>query len=158
LNNFSENILKLREVLTVYFNFGLHYYRVENEFLSLIKKFTQALTAFYVVYVFYNYRKNKEKILNILLISLLLIIAILLDLVGIMPFGGRYVFPFHFFFLLTLSYCLEDSIKISKYVAFILFSVFLISYLSYDYCLSRSLDIFKGNNDPQGSIYKNCRR
>ncbi len=156
LNNFIENLLRLREVISVYFNFGLHYYRVENEFLSLIKKLTQILTSFYIVYIFYNYRKNKEKIFNVLLIALLMNLAILLDLAGIMPFGGRYVFPFHFFFLILLGYCFEVFEKISKYLSYTLITIFLLSYLSYDYCLSVSLDIFRGNNDPQGSLYKSC--
>jgi hypothetical protein len=156
LNNLIENLLRLREVISVYFNFGLHYYRVENEFLSLIKKLTQILTSFYIVYIFYNYRKNKEKIFNVLLIALLMNLAILLDLAGIMPFGGRYVFPFHFFFLILLGYCFEVSEKISKYLSYTLITIFLLSYLSYDYCLSVSLDIFRGNNDPQGSLYQKC--
>jgi hypothetical protein len=156
IDNLLENLLRLREVISVYYNFGLHYYRVENEFLALIKKLTQILTGCYIIYIFYNFRKNKEKIFNVLFIALLMNLAILLDLAGIMPFGGRYVFPFHFFFLLLLGYCFEVSEKISKYLSYFLILTFLMSYLSYDYCLAVSLDIFKGNNDPQGSIYKSC--
>ena len=155
-NNLLENLLRLREVVTVYFNFGLHYYRVENEFLALIKKLTQAVIGFYIVYIFYNYRKNKDKIFNVLFITLLMNLAILFDLAGIMPFGGRYIFPFHFFFLLLLGYCFEVSGKVSKYLSYTLISIFLLSYLTYNYCLSVSLDIFRGNNDPQGSLYQKC--
>jgi len=155
-SNILENVLKIRETVAVYYNFGLHYYRVENDFLSIIKKLTQILIGIYVIITIINYKKHKQELQNMLFLGSLFFFSIILDLAGIMTFGGRYVFPFHFLYLLILAYFLEIVYKTNKYLCYGLAVIFITAFLTYNYCLSINLDIFRGSNDPQGSLYQKC--
>lgn len=159
LSNFGENILRLREVITIYYHYGLHYYRIENEFLSNFKKGIQFLFFIYGLYLLINFKSllsYPERAKNILFFALLMLITIFFDLLGIIPFGGRHIFPFYFFFLLIFSDALKMVFDYSKKIGITLSIVVLLSYFSYNFCLSLNLDIFVGNNDPQGSLFNKC--
>jgi hypothetical protein len=154
---FLENALKLREVITIYYNFGLHYYRVENNFLSIFKKITQVLFLTYLIIL--TFKKgvlSSENIKVFLLFSLLMFFSILFDQAGVMPFGGRHIFPFQFFYLIFISQILTEVFKKSRVLSLLIIVFLLSSYFSYDYCLSKNLGIFTGNNDPQGILFSEC--
>lgn len=152
-----ENILKLREVLSIYYNFGLHYYRVENSYLSLFKKIIQIFIAISIVIGIIKRKSWGKEIYQLcILMGLLMFFSIIFDLSGIMPFGGRHIFPFQFFYILLISKIIEQLSQKNIYLASIFIIFFSLSYFSYDFCLSQTLDIFTGNADPQGVIFKEC--
>ena len=154
---FLENALKLREVVTIYYNFGLHYYRVENNFLSIFKKITQILFLTYLIILTFKKRVlSSENTKVFLLFSLLMFFSILFDQAGVMPFGGRHIFPFQFFYLIFIAQILNEVFKKSRLISLLIIVFLLSSYFSYDYCLSKNLGIFTGNNDPQGILFSEC--
>lgn len=156
-NNLVDNFLKLREVLTIYYNFGLHYYRMENSYLSIFKKFMQILLLVYGFYILFRTKKFSEFEIQTFFIFLLVMLgSIMTDLIGIMPFGGRHIFPFHFLYLILLTNLISKISEINKAVSYLIITVILSSYLIYNTCLSFNLKDFVGNNDPQGVLISKC--
>lgn len=157
MNNIKENLLRLVEVLTIYYNFGLHYYRLDGIFTSFFKKFMYFFLSVPLIWVFVK-TKFQNFTLNLVttLLSLSLLMAIIFDLSGFIIFAGRYIFPFHFLYILLISIILYEILKINKYIFGILIGVILISYNLYNSCLYAQLDIYRGNNDPQGQIIQSC--
>ena len=156
-NNLVDNFLKLREVLTIYYNFGLHYYRMENSYLSIFKKFMQILLLVYGFYILFRTKKFSEFEIQTFFIFLLVMLgSIMTDLIGIMPFGGPHIFPFHFLYLILLTNLISKISEINKAVSYLIITVILSSYLIYNTCLSFNLKDFVGNNDPQGVLISKC--
>jgi len=157
LLNIQENFLRLVEVLTVYYHFGLHYYRLDGLFTSLFKKF---MYFFLLVPLIWTFIKNKfsNSFLNftLSLLSLCLIFAIIFDLSGFIIFAGRYIFPFHFIYLILIALVLAEIYKFKKILALSIIGIFLISYNLYNNCLYQQLEIYRGNNDPQGKLVQSC--
>lgn len=157
LNNLLENILKLREVITIYYNFGLHYYRLENSFLSIFKKFIQILFLVYGIFVIFRNKKISDfESQNLIIFILLMLGSIFADLMGIMPFGGRHIFPFHFLYLLILATIISKIYEANKAISYFILGIILSTYLLYNTCLSFNLKDFVGNNDPQGVLISKC--
>lgn len=164
-NNFSrlsifdiqENLLQVREVLTVYYNFGLHYYRIEADFLGGFKKFwyLNLLIFIFLIIKFKKYQDLRLWFFNFLFIFSLFS-AILADLLGVLDFGGRYIFPFHFLYLLGLSYYFRLLFLFNKYIFGILITLYILSYVMYNTCLSQNLNVFVGSGDPQGVLFQKC--
>lgn len=157
LFDLSENVLQIREVLTIYYNFGLHYYRIEADFLGAFKKFWY-LNLLLFVFLIIKFKKYQEKKFWFFasLFFLSLIGAILADLLGVLDFGGRYIFPFHFLYLLGASYYFRLLFLFNKYFFGILFVLYISSYVFYNYCVSQNLAIFVGSGDPQGILFQKC--
>jgi hypothetical protein len=80
----------------------------------------------------------------------------LFDLSGFIAFAGRYIFPFNFLYILFISIVLNEFLKIKKIYFLLLLMIFIISYNLYNTCLFHQLNIYKGNEDPQGRIIQNC--
>ena len=155
--NLKENFLRLIEVVTIYYNFGLHYYRLDELFTSLFKK---SMYFFFLIPVIWIFLKSKfqNQILNLTatILTLCLFFAILFDLSGFIAFAGRYIFPFNFIYILFISIVLNEILKIKKIYFLLLLMIFIISYNLYNTCLFHQLNIYKGNEDPQGRIIQNC--
>ena len=155
--NLKENFLRLIEVVTIYYNFGLHYYRLDELFTSLFKK---SMYFFFLIPVIWIFLKSKfqYQILNLTatILTLCLFFAILFDLSGFIAFAGRYIFPFNFLYILFISIVLNEFLKIKKIYFLLLLMIFIISYNLYNTCLFHQLNIYKGNEDPQGRIIQNC--
>jgi len=155
--NLKENFLRLIEVVTIYYNFGLHYYRLDELFTSLFKK---SMYFFFLIPVIWIFLKSKfqNQILNLTatILTLCLFFAILFDLSGFIAFAGRYIFPFNFLYILFISIVLNEFLKIKKIYFLLLLMIFIISYNLYNTCLFHQLNIYKGNEDPQGRIIQNC--
>lgn len=152
-----ENILQVREVLTVYYNFGLHYYRIEADFLGAFKKFwyLNFLLFVFLIIKFKKYNDKRLKFFGFLFLSALTS-TIFADLLGILDFGGRYIFPFHFLYLIGVSYYFRLLFQFNKYIFGIMFLGYLTTYILYDYCLVQNLNIFVGSGDPQGILFQKC--
>jgi len=157
IQDLTENILKLREVITIYFNFGLHYYRIENSVLSVFKKFVQILLILYAsIFIFKTKKFSEFEIQNLIIFILVMFLSIVTDLLGIMPFGGRHIFPFQFFYLLIISNLFYKISEFSKVLSVVAFSLIITVYLIYNTCLSFNLRTFVGNDDPQGVLISKC--
>jgi len=157
LFDLRENVLRTNELLTIYYNFGLHYYRVEPEYLGFFKKFMYfnfLLFGFLIVYL--KKYKNHNFLMLLSLFGGVILISILMDMFGFMDFGGRYQFPFHFLFLLGIAYYLKLLFNFNKVLFALIFSVFIGTYLLSDFCLWKNLDIFVGTGDPQGILFSKC--
>lgn len=157
LFDLRENVLRTNELLTIYYNFGLHYYRVEPEFLGFFKKFMYfnfLLFGFLIVYL--KKYKNHNFLMLLSLFGCVILISILMDMFGFMDFGGRYQFPFHFLFLIGIAYYLKLLFNFNKVLFALIFSVFIGTYILSDYCLWKNLDIFIGGGDPQGILFSKC--
>jgi len=157
INNIKENILRLVEVLTIYYNFGLHYYRLDGLFTSLFKKFMYFFYLVPFLWVIIKIR-TRDLLLNVILVLLTacLSLSILFDLSGFIIFASRYIFPFNFLYILLVSYVLKEIFNKSKFIFFILITIFIICFNIYNLCLISNLDIYKGNEDPQGILIQSC--
>ena len=157
ISNIKENILRLNEVLTIYYNFGLHYYRLDNLFTSLFKKFIYFIFLIPFVWVLFK-NKFKNQTLNLIFVLLItsLFLAISTDLMGFIVFAVRYIFPFHFLYLLLLSFIIKELFYLNKIFFVVIIAIFLIAFNLYSYCLFTQLKIYVGNGDPQGKIIQSC--
>ncbi len=157
LTNIQENFLRLIEVITIYYNFGLHYYRIDSLFTSLFKKFIYFFFLIPVLLVFIKDKfKNIDLNISLILLGLSLFISILFDLSGFLVFAGRYIFPFQFLYILIISVALKEIWKLNHYLFIALIGIFLLSYNLYNSCLIKQLNIYKGNQDPQGVLIQSC--
>lgn len=152
----AENIKKSNEVLTIYYNFGLHYYRLDGTFTSIFKKFMYVLFLIGAFFFFQKKAPDSDLKYSTILLSIVFILSIIFDLLGFVPFGGRYLFPFNFLYLFVLAKILEKLYEFNKVFFGIVLSIIIISYLTYSTCLIKNLEIYTGNNDPQGSIIQSC--
>jgi len=152
-----ENILRTNELLTIYYNFGLHYYRFEPEFLGFFKKFMyfNFLLFAFLIFRYKIYQNNNFKMI-FTTFAFIIIFSILFDLLGFIDFGGRYQFPFHFLYLIGLAFYLKILGNFNKLLLLIILLVFLGTYAVSNFCLWQNLDIFIGNGDPQGVIFTKC--
>ena len=152
-----ENFLRTNELLTIYYNFGLHYYRVEPEYLSFFKKFMYLnflIFGFLIIYL--KKYQNKNFVMFGFIFFGVILISILMDMFGFMDFGGRYQFPFHFLYILGIAYYLKLLFNFNKLIFTVIFLIFIGTYLLSDYCLWKNLDIFIGTGDPQGVLFSKC--
>lgn len=157
LFNIQENILRTVEVATIYYNFGLHYYRLDPLFTSLFKKFMYFFLGFLTIFLFYKNRFKDLKVnMSFFLLVSTIFFAILVDLGGFIIFAGRYIFPFHFLYILVISYFLNDLKRLNRYLFITLLLIVLASYNLYNYCLFKQIQTYIGNEDPQGVIVQNC--
>jgi hypothetical protein len=157
IGSIVENIFRIREVVTIYYNFGLHYYRLENFYLSLFKKFIQGLLLLYLIYIFLKFKNVRDlEIQNIVIFVLLMVFSVFMDFLGIIPFGGRHLFPFHFIYLLILSSVISKIYDFRNYLGVACLLFILFSYLMYNICLVKSITHFKGFGDPQGVLISKC--
>ena len=157
LFDFRENILRTNELLTIYYNFGLHYYRIEPEFLSFFKKFMYFNFLLFAFLIFRNkiYQNNHFKMIFTIFASII-VFSILFDLLGFIDFGGRYQFPFHFIYLIGLAFYLKILGDFNKFLFFVILFVFLGTYALSNFCLWQNLEMFIGNGDPQGVLFTKC--
>jgi len=155
--NIKENILRLVEVLTIYYNYGLHYYRLDGAFTSFFKKFMYFFILVPLFWVIIKEKfKNFQLNLVLTLISSCLLLAVVFDLSGFLIFAGRYIFPFHFLYILLFSIVLKEIYYLNKWIFGVILGIFFVSYNLYNSCLYLQLDIYRGNNDPQGMIIQSC--
>ena len=152
----SENIKKTNEVLTIYYNYGLHYYRLDGFFTSIFKKFMYLLFLIGAFFFFQKKAPDIEFKYSTFLLLIVFVLSIFFDMLGFVPFGGRYLFPFNFLYLFVLAKILEKIYEYNKIFFGIILSIIIFSYLTYNVCLIRNLEVYTGNNDPQGIIIQSC--
>ena len=152
----TENIKKTNEVLTIYYNYGLHYYRLDGFFTSMFKKFMYLVFLGGAFFFFQKKAPDSDFRYSSVLLLIVILLSIVFDMLGFIPFGGRYLFPFNFLYLFVLAKILEKIYLFNKLVFVFVFSIFITSYLTYNVCLIRNLNTYTGNNDPQGILIQGC--
>lgn len=129
---------KLKEVVSFYYWFGLHYFLVSSFIQFWFKKI---ILLSFVSIVYLSIKKIKDIELRLAIVVLLgsLLISICLEFIGIYPYGGRHIMPFSIYLYLIFAYGFKWIYSKYKIVAIALFLVLVSILLFHTTCESMLL-------------------
>jgi hypothetical protein len=122
--NLVKGLIKIKEVISFYYFFGLKYYFVSPLIQSIFKK------SMIFLFIFGGFTAFKEKnevllgISGILLISLLM--ALTLEFLALYPFGGRHIMAYAPFSYILVAKGLSTLIKRSKVFVIVFLSMLMV--------------------------------
>lgn len=99
-------VLKIKEAVTFYYWYGLHYYFVALPIQSIFKKSIMVILALAV----YQLCKKKSELLGWLLLSFIgtLIFVVFLEFLALYPFGGRHIMIYAPFIYIVVGSVFES--------------------------------------------------
>lgn len=101
LNSITEGLVRIKEVITFYYFYGLWYYMVDPIIQSIFKKVIFVIIAIAIALVFA--KKHKTLFLVVALLGLLLTSGFILEKLGLYPFEGRHIMPFSIFLYILIA-------------------------------------------------------
>jgi len=156
-----ESVVRVKEVLTNYYFYGLYYYRLDLAAQVVVKK---VILATFLAAVFSLIRLARDKVKTIGLITafvlaLVLISSLIGESFGLYPFGGRHIMPFSFLLYLILAIGLAELSKRRRWLKGLItvcLIMLIFSFVSFQSCSQVFWRRYPGNGDPQGDIYIYC--
>lgn len=147
-------LVRMKEVLTNYYWFGLHYYSVDSVVQFVFKKLIAILIAV-GGYLVYKNRKSREGKVTIS-IGFILVVSLVCsyfgEKFGYFPFGGRHIMPFSVFLFVLIAYALSKL----KVVGVVVLSVIVFVFLSFQFCFLYKLLPENVFITIPSDIYKTC--
>jgi len=156
-----DSVERVKEVLTNYYYFGLYYYRLDFLAQFILKKLFLVLVLL-GTWVTIKDKDSRKKWIGISLLVTLsasLLIALLGEILGYYPFGGRHIMPFSFLLYAIVALALHRLTKIprvGKIITTLLLLTVLVSFIAFQSCSQIFLNRYTGTGDPQGDIYNYC--
>lgn len=141
LSSITEGIIKLKEVITFYYFYGLWYYMVSPIIQEFFKKivFSVFLSSLLIITI-----KKQKKLFKILtLFFIILFFSYFLDVVNLYPFGGRHIMPFSFIEYIIISvfftYIYNLKYIVNKIIVILVLGLLLTLFSFHTYCTNNIL-------------------
>lgn len=126
LGNFSlfEGISRIKEVLVLYYYYGLEYYYVSPIVQFVLKKL---FLVFFLLIPFFSWkRKNLFVLFCFLTLIFSLFLALLMEYSGLYPFGGRHIMAFSPLLYMGIAYVIRELLNQKRLFIRFFVEVFLV--------------------------------
>ena len=155
----TENLSRIKEVISNYYYYGLYYYRIDPWAQFFLKKVFLVLFVTGACLAFKTRKTNTTLMGAFTILFLTLIISMTGEKAGYYPFGGRHIMPFSFLLYIVVAFSLVWASKfkyVGKLTVALVLSLILSSFIGFQACSQVFSQRYTGTNDPQGDIYTYC--